>query len=187
MTEPRIVDTNVGIIANDNIGDSIRPPECIRACAGFIANLMASGRIVLDFGWEIISEYKHCMRSPGEPGVGDAFLKWVLTNHANPDRCHKVNINEVVVPMELTDFDADDHKFIKTAVASPDAQVAQAADSLWWKRRADFDRANIAVYFLCPNYIKSLSDRKHGPDANGKTLGYWATAITGQLPPYAQT
>jgi len=125
---------------------------------------MRSGRIALDFGWEIINEYRHILRSAGEPGIGDAFLKWVLNNQENPDRCHRVDIGRVAVPAELTDFDPADHKFIKTAVASPGAHIAEAVDSLWWKRRADFAAVGIPIDFLCADYIKSLSDGKYGAD-----------------------
>lgn len=164
MNTAKIVDTNVGGIANDDIDESTRDPECIRACVIFLADLMRSGNIVLDFGWEIINEYKHILRSTGEPGIGDAFLKWVLNNQENPDRCHRVDISGSAVPAELADFDPADHKFIKTATASPGVHIAQAVDSLWWKRRADFMAAGVLVDFLCPDYIKTLSDGKHGPD-----------------------
>ena len=119
---------------------------------------MKSGRITLDFGWEIISEYKHDLRSTGEPGIGDAFLKWVLTNYANIDRCHQVDIREVSIPVKLEDFDPADHKFIKVAIASPGARIAEATDSEWWYRREDFAEAGIPVDFICPSHIEDVSE-----------------------------
>ncbi len=41
-------------------------------------------KLVLDDMWRIIGEYMQNLRSSGEPGVGDAFLRWVLTNKDNP-------------------------------------------------------------------------------------------------------
>ena len=42
----------------------------------------------------IISEYKNKLSQTGQPGIGDAFLKWVLTNQANPNRCQTAKITE---------------------------------------------------------------------------------------------
>jgi hypothetical protein len=123
---------------------------------------MDTGRAVVDADWEIISEYRHKIRESGEPGIGDAFLKWILTNQTNPERCRFVDTRMAAIPTSLADFDASDIKFIRTAVAAPEASIAQAADSLWWKRRQDFADVDVAVNFLCPGEISELSDRKHG-------------------------
>lgn len=163
MNSHHIVDTNVGIVANGRINENTRSAECVAACVQFLGDLMSSGQVVVDAKWEIISEYRHMLNSTGQPGVGDAFLKWVLTNQANSERCLFVNTDGIGVPQGLADFDIADHKFIRVAVADPQASIAQASDSLWWKRRADFVAAGILVNFLCPKDIKGLSDRKHGP------------------------
>jgi hypothetical protein len=163
MTERRVVDTNVGIVANDKIGGvGSRPPECVRACVELLGDIMRYGCVALDLNWEIIGEYKHELRSTGEPGIGDAFLKWILTNYANPNRCHQVEIRATTIPPELKGFDPADHKFIKTAIASGGARIAEATDSEWWFRRADFEEAGIGIDFICPSCIEDASDRKYG-------------------------
>lgn len=163
MRNQHIVDSNVGIIANNRIGENTRSAHCVAACVKFLTELMTSGQVVVDLGWEIISEYRHLLNSSGQPGLGDAFLKWVLTNQTNPERCRLVDISATDVPNALSDFDISDHKFIRVAVAAPESPIAQASDSLWWKRRGDFETSGITVNFLCPQDISSLSERKHGP------------------------
>jgi hypothetical protein len=164
MRKPWVVDTNVGIVANDRSVDGSHLPGSVAACAEFLKCITRSGSVAVDMGWEIISEYRHKLRSSGQPGPGDAFLKWVLTNQANDERCLRVDDSEVTVPAPLKSFDADDHKFIKTALGCPEPRIAEAVDGLWWKRRKDFEAAGIEISYLCPEEIKANSDSKHGPD-----------------------
>ena len=167
MTEPWVIDTNVGVVANDRLDDRPNPPhrpESITSCVSFLAELMRSGRVAIDDSWEIIREYQARMRSSGQPGPGDAFLKWVLVNQANSARCHRVGITAITIPNRLVGFDPADGKFIQTALGCPHPRIAEAVDGLWWKRRADFEAVGIAVNFLCPEEIKANSDRKHGQD-----------------------
>jgi hypothetical protein len=166
MSEPWVIDTNVGVVANDRIEDEPNPPhlpQSISACTVFLRDVMRAGGIAIDDAWEIIREYQARMRSSGQPGPGDAFLKWVLVNQANPARCHRVDITGIAVPDRLAGFDPADQKFIRTALGCQEPRIAEAVDGLWWKRRADFDAAGITVNFLCPEEIKANSDRKHGP------------------------
>jgi hypothetical protein len=168
MNEPWVVDTNVGVVANDRVDDRPDPPHLpasISSCASFLQDLIRSGSVVIDDAWEIIREYQARMRSSGQPGPGDAFLKWVLVNQANPDRCHRVKSSGIAIPDQLAGFDPADRKFIRTSLGCPHPQIAEAVDGLWWKRRADFAAVGIEVNFLCPQEIKANSDRKHGADA----------------------
>jgi hypothetical protein len=126
MSEEWVVDTNVGIVANERVEDGPHLPESGLACSRFLAGIIHSGRVAVDDDWEIIGEYRHRMRSTGEPGIGDAFLKWVLTNQANPARCRAVDITEIAIPEQLKDFDSDDLKFIRTALGCPEPRIAEA-------------------------------------------------------------
>jgi hypothetical protein len=169
MSYPWVVDTNVGVVANDRIDDRPEPPHLptsIGSCAGFLREVIQAGSVAIDDAWKIIREYQARMRSSGQPGPGDAFLKWVLVNQANPARCLRVDIGGIAVPEKLEGFDPADRKFIRTALGCRQPRIAEAVDGLWWKRRADFAAAGIVVEFLCPEEIKANSDRKHGPDAS---------------------
>jgi hypothetical protein len=170
MSQPWVVDTNVGVVANDRFDDRPKPPhlpESISSCTGFLREVMRSGHVAIDDTWEIIREYQARMRSSGQPGPGDAFLKWVLVNQANPARCQRVDISRIAVPEKLEGFDPADRKFIRTALGCSQPRIAEAVDGLWWKRRADFEAAGIVVNFLCREEIKANSDRKHGRDISG--------------------
>jgi hypothetical protein len=160
-----VVETNVGGVANDDVASGKHDPECVLACVRFLGEVMKSGRVVLDSEWEIINEYRHILRSSGQPGVGDAFLKWILTHRANPSRCQTVDTAAAEIPDRLAGFDPADHKFIRAAVAAPQSHIAEASDSEWWSRRADFEAAGIPVEFLCPAYVTATSGRKYGKPA----------------------
>jgi hypothetical protein len=161
MIDPHVVDTNVPIVAN-NRAENTRGAGCVAASARFLAELMKSGVVVIDADWEILRAYMARLLSKGEPGIGDAFLKWVLTNQANPARCRQVDISGTAMPDGIADFDRADHKFLRTSLAVAGVPVAQASDSLWWYRRAELRACGIPVRFLCPDEIGSLSDRKYG-------------------------
>lgn len=103
------------------------------------------------------------MRSDGQPGEGDAFLKWVLTNQANPQRCEHVHINptengnnfaEFPEDPDLKAFDPSDRKFVAVALSHPDSPpILNAVDSDWWLFRDAFTRNGVHVEFLCPQDI----------------------------------
>jgi hypothetical protein len=157
-----VVDTNVAAVANakDN-----HDPSCVTACVDYLLDLRANGTIVLDDAWLILGEYESNLRSSGQPGVGDAFFKWVLTNQANSDRCILTHITpnaersfeEFPSDPALSDFDPSDRKFIAVARARPDnPPVAQALDSKWWGFRRAFKANGVNVEFLCPKAITVL-------------------------------
>jgi hypothetical protein len=58
MTDPWVVDTNVGIVANnraeDQPGDRPFFPESVIACTDFLEKTIESGSIAVDDSWEII-------------------------------------------------------------------------------------------------------------------------------------
>ena len=86
-TNPCVIDTNVPLTANGG-----EDPKCRLACVGALAALMRSGRLVIDDKFLILNEYKRKLSPSGQPGVGDRFLKWALTNQSNPERCERVEL-----------------------------------------------------------------------------------------------
>lgn len=161
-----LVDTNVPVVANEDAPQA--SPACILACTRALAAIMrGDARLALDDNWLIIREYQRHLRSSGQPGVGDAFLKWVLTNLANPNRCELVHLS-VADPSgshftqfpddpALTDFDPADRKFVAVAVAHPDRpSILQAVDTNWWAFRDVLARCGVPVTFLCEDDIARL-------------------------------
>jgi len=163
-----VIDTNVPVVANGQGGDF---PGCVVACLRCLIEFRRSGVLVLDDGWRIIREYMGNLRSSGQPGVGDAFLKWVLTNWANPTRCCLVAIAEsgsgrkdfAEFPADprLAEFDPDDRKFVAVARAHPQhPPILQALDSEWWHCRETLAENQVDVTFLCPAEIAEIDDGK---------------------------
>jgi len=153
-----VVDTNVPKTANgDATGQT--PAACVRACIATLRRIQQGELLVLDSGWRIINEYKGQLRASGQPGVGDAFLKWVLTNWKNPRRCVLVSITEdakrntfVEFPDDpaLAGFDPADHKFVAVALAHPERpHIRNATDTDWWHYRKRLAAHGIVVEFLC--------------------------------------
>lgn len=160
-----VVDTNVPKTAN---GDATPQAtiDCVVACGRKLKELQASHTVVLDDGWHILREYMGQLRSSGQPGIGDAFLKWVLTNQANPLRCVHVPITStadgrsfVEFPQDpaLASFDPSDHKFVAVALAHPaNPPILNATDSDWWHHHAALTTHNLRIEYLCPDVVPGV-------------------------------
>lgn len=155
------MDTNVGVVANER--DSHASPDCVIACVDALEQITAGrARLVLDDGWEILSEYLRHLSSSGQPGPGDAFVKWALNNLANPDRCERVPLDLQAFPEDpdLAAFDRSDRKFVVLALASDSRPpIWNAVDSDWWRFREALGRAGVEVTFLCPDQVATWERR----------------------------
>jgi hypothetical protein len=158
-----IVDTNVLIVANGRDCPQASP-ECILACVRRLRDIEQGGILVLDDAWHIIGEYKHKVSQTGQPGLGDAFLKWVLTNQSNPQRIEKVSITpieeegfaEFPSAPSLEKFDRSDRKFVAVALTHPQKPpICNAVDTDWKEFHAALIEAGITVEFLCPSLLKA--------------------------------
>lgn len=165
-----VIDTNVPLVANN--AASHAEPSCVIACVKLLRDLMQDDhRLALDEQWLIIGEYQRKLRSTGQPGLGDAFLKWVLTNRCNSNRCVLVHVTpgaagdsfvEFPDDPDLRTFDPSDRKFVAVAIscerltgAIPQIQVA--VDPGWWNFREALNRNGVDVHFLCPDDIRRLA------------------------------
>lgn len=165
-----VVDTNIPIIANGgtHVGD-----ECREACVDKILEITKQDqkkkrkrmRIAIDDRWKILQEYQRNLSSRGQPGVGDGFLKWVLTNRMNSEYCILVSITpkaedpddfiEFPYHLGLLMFHKKDRKFVAVASAHPEhPPILQAGDVKWWKWKDALLECGITVVFLCPNEIR---------------------------------
>lgn len=159
-----VVDTNVLIVANADDRASQASPACVRAGVAALRDIQAGGRLVLDAGWLIIGEYRKQVSPSGQPGVGDAFLKWALTNRMNPIACELVRVTprgtapddfeEFPSDARLERFDRADRKFVAAARASAhEPPVLNATDTDWWTHRAALEHYGVHVAFLCPELM----------------------------------
>ena len=160
-----VVDTNVPVVANGKSDQA--SPECVSACVRQIRKLTISGKLILDDQWLIIREYTAQLQSHGQPGVGDAFLKWVLSNWQNPKHCELVHITpknstktdfaEFPSDLSLDGFDPADKKFVAVAAKHEEhPPIWQAVDAKWWNFRNELSDAGIAIEFLCENDIQTI-------------------------------
>jgi hypothetical protein len=157
-----VVDTNVPRVANHPHDPTHASPECVLACVKRLLEITRGGGLLLDDAWHIIREYGNQLRSVGQPGVGDAFLRTVLTRHADPSWCTLVAITahaergfeEYPDDPVLAAFDPSDDKFVAVARAGPQpAVVLNAVDSDWWEHRHSLERNGVTVEFICPDEV----------------------------------
>lgn len=151
-----IVDTNVLLVA------SRKAPQasltCVLTCIKYLQNLKESGILVIDSNRLIIREYENKNSRSGQPNVGDAFLKWVLTHQAT-NRCEQVPITQIAEndfaefpkSPSLEKFDLSDRKFVAVALthhAKP--AIANAVDSDWRNYEQALQEHGVKLNFLCP-------------------------------------
>lgn len=156
-----VVDTNVPVVANGR--SSQASPNCVIACVQKIRAIQTQHILVLDSGYEIFGEYKAYLSPAGQPGVGDAFFKWLLTNQANPECCEYVKITPTVDKRGVTytefpngdgaldGFDYSDRKFAAVALAHPERPpIVNAVDTDWWHFKQALENHGLEIEFLCP-------------------------------------
>lgn len=156
-----IVDTNVPVAANGRAEQvSI---ECVLACTQRLQQIAQQGRLILDNQWLILREYMRHLSPSGQPGVGDAFLKWVFNNIANPARIEMVSITpansddpdgtdfqEFPDDPALANFDRSDRKFVVVCLVHPQhPPILNATDRDWWDFRHALSAHGVPVRFLC--------------------------------------
>jgi len=154
--QPKVVDTNVIVVANRAQAE---PLKCANACAQALLQIKISGVLVIDDRERILREYwKHASLS-GQPGVGDAFIKWIHDNAGCADLVSRIKITpghqqddfiEFPTLGDLSNFDRSDRKFAAVALAHPKRPpVLNATDSDWWNHRDALQLAGIRVEFVC--------------------------------------
>jgi len=162
-----VIDTNVIVVANGKSEQA--SAECVFICDKRLEKIkLGQKKLVLDSQWQIIGEYKQKLNSTGQPGVGDAFLKWVLTNFGNNQLCDLVYISpkgldEFPEVPELSGFDLSDRKFVAVSIIHPShPPILQAVDSLWWGFKDALERNGVKVEFICKSDIRILYDQRLG-------------------------
>lgn len=166
-----VVDTNVAVTANAaNPGVS---PACVAASGQALLAVMRTGHVYIDDKGLIVDEYRRNLRAHGQPGPGDAFLKWLLTNEWSDHRVTRVTITpnegdledfiELPEPTDGTSYDRSDRKFLAVAAAHPQHPVIlQAFDSKWWGWQNALKEIGVTICFLCPEEIQVKYAEKMG-------------------------
>ena len=157
-----VIDTNVAVVANGKTEQA--GPGCILNCIVRLRQVQNESRVLLDDKNLILTEYRNLLSFSGQPGLGDAFFKWLFDNQANPEHCRRIAVNlqadrgfeEFPDDPSLSGFDQDDRKFVAVAVASGTGPtILNASDTDWWDYRHELRRYGVEVDFLCPELMKS--------------------------------
>ncbi len=165
----KVIDTNVTLVANGQHADV--SPDCVADCALALQDIMRNGRVALDDSFRILTEYQN-KTTPGKGNrPGDAFIKWVLQNNANPDKCDLVPLQEhperkfesFPEDDDLEEFDSSDRVFVALSAAHPEKpEILQAADSKWLDWAVALERHGIHVKFVCREDIERFHKKKFG-------------------------
>ena len=157
-----VIDTNVPKLANDKYGFSI---ECIMNCIKYLRKIINDeAKVVIDDKWLILKEYRNNLSASGEPGIGDHFFRWILTNQKNSERCIQLSLipdqsnktNYEVFKSDLNKLPADpaDIKFLAVAFfADGKAPILEATDCKWWGWQKSLEKHAIRIEFLCEKEI----------------------------------
>lgn len=157
MRTPVAIDTNVPIVANgkaDHAG-----ADCEEACIVALLRSRDENTLLLDASGEILDEYRRNLRPSGQPGLGDAFFKWIWDRQGRDEICRFVAISphrarkyaEFPADPDLAAFDPSDRKFVAVVLADGGkAAVWNATDSDWRIHEGALRRNGIRVVHLCP-------------------------------------
>lgn len=154
-----VIDTNVLQVANWKAGQA--KPQCVLACIKKLRAVMKSGRACVDAEGHVFSEYRHNASMSGQPGVGDAFFKWLHDRQGMHKHCELVQTEPrnsegteydfFQGRQEFNGFDLSDRKFVVVALNSIyQPRVLNAVDSDWANFRRALERVRVYVEELCP-------------------------------------
>ena len=155
-----VVDTNVLISANGRDTHADRP--CRLACARELQSIRHEGEVYIDDKGLIFSEYRNKLNFSGEPGVGDAFFKYIHENQFADSRIKRVRItpncdeNRGFDELPKNELDRSDRKFLAVAVVAR-ASIFNATDSDWHENQGLLDDLNVVVRQLCPQMLRGRS------------------------------
>lgn len=162
-----VVDTNVILVANNAHADV--SPECVLECVRRLEQLKRSGSIAIDDAYRILGEYQHKTSPRKGKGVGDVFIKWVLTKLGDAQRVQQVALTELAedqfaefpVPALEAAFDRPDRKFAAVANAHPaKSPIWQAADCKWLDWWPELKTEGVEVTFLCSDDVCRFYEKK---------------------------
>lgn len=156
IPRPCLVDTNVAIVAN---GKSEQADEdLVEKCIDAILEITTKGGLVIDSEDRIFDEYRQNLSLSGQPGTGDAFMKWVHDFRWQAELCEMRDVTcldedeqvfeEFPTADDLREFDRSDRKFVAVANAGKCCPILQAVDFKWWGWKDALALAGITVHFI---------------------------------------
>ena len=157
MTDRLVIDTNVLIVANRKSPQA--DLKCELACIKMLEGAKGKRVVLIDDSDLIMDEYKPYCSYAGEPGLGNAFFKFLHDNAPSERNVIRVAIQKTpdkdggfsnLLPNKLH---RDDRKFLAVAKAG-NGRIVNATDSDW-SQQAEFVASNgVRVFELCPQCLK---------------------------------
>lgn len=163
MPSAVVIDTNVLVTANGKSNHA--GLDCQLSCIDALETAKERKVVSMDSAMYILDEYRRHASPAGQPGVGDAFFKWLWQNQGNPRHCEQVkitpqksdprNFREFPNDPALSSFDLADRKFVAVALTSRNRpKVLNATDSDWWHHQKALEANGIKIEFLCPGLFR---------------------------------
>jgi hypothetical protein len=165
-----IIDENVAIVANDVTRISTgRPPltrqaddKCRLATIRRVRQVISKETVIVDSSDLVMRGYRRHLSGKGQPGVGDAFLRWVSDHLYDSTRVRQVPLTSdedgqfSAFPSDpdLRSFDRADRVFVALAIESGDAVIVNAVDSDYRLHQSGLDRFGVRVEELCEHCLK---------------------------------
>lgn len=153
-----VVETNVAIAANGR--DTHAGLACQYACVDLLeklTRLKSKYTILLDDCELIVDEYKRHLNYRGQPGIGDAFFKYLHDHKYSGDRVALIRVTQNDDDRRGFDelpentFDKSDRKFLAVAVVG-NGTVFNAMDPDWHEHKNFIAGLGVIVEQLCPEH-----------------------------------
>jgi hypothetical protein len=162
---PLLVDTNVCVVANGLAPQA--SDDCRLRCIALLDSVRRESTLLVDSLELILEEYLDNLSVTGQPGPGDAFLKWLWDNQGYADILVRIPIHQAPPPQyfvefpradNLVGFDPSDRKFVAVAIASGlNPPIHNAVDSDWWRYGEPLAANGVRVVNICPDQIEHLA------------------------------
>lgn len=153
-----VIDTNVAIVANGR--NTHANPKCQLHCVEFLEDVTKEKsihKIYLDDLNLLLDEYKPHFNYRGQPGVGDAFYKYLHDHKYSNTKVLlvsiKINDDDTKGFDELpaNTIDPSDRKILAIAVVSG-ATIANSLDNDWHEKANFISHLGVKVKQLCPEH-----------------------------------
>jgi hypothetical protein len=163
-----VIDTNVLLTANKafscDLHDDVQQyPNLVNNCITTL-NTIKEKRIyvVLDYDYEIFDEYREHLSFSGQPGVGDAFFKWLYNHMYSFPETERIALNkaedgylEYPNEMKAINVDPSDMKFFAVSNAHPSKPaILEATDTKWWNWADAAKQCGIHIEFMDEQYMR---------------------------------
>ena len=157
-----VVDTNVAVAANGRRTHA--DLQCQRSCVERLAAVVKEEVVAIDDAGLVFEEYTRRLSRSGQPGVGDAFLKYLFDHQYHSARIRRVTVTRSANPRrgfeELPEngLDRSDRKFLAVAIVAK-AVVLNAMERDWNEQKALLNHLWVQVRQLCPQHASKATRR----------------------------